>query len=277
MLNRRKQQQAIYLQAGDATDPIVSGFELTTTNTDDSQPLLSDNHNYYCLIQPQISSPTSQDVIYYTIQPGDTLHNVSIKYSCPVTTIKRLNNIWSDQDFYGLSRLKLPAGKLGLKAEIINAEKEQHSDTQVDKILLLDTPTVGILPSSPPPPPPPPQLSLIDAGGYAQSSNQFNENVIPNCSAGDSVFRELDLNIEKARTAARSYSDNANAISEEILDPNRIARQEAETLLNDMSDYGLSYSGLILFIFIVCLICPLAYVIYLEERPKLSNHKDTHS
>lgn len=223
--------------------------------------------------QPQSSS--NSDFIYYTVQPGDTLQNLSVKYSCPVASIKRLNNLWSDQEFFGLTRLKLPTGKLRLLADIIGEEShpDGHQGSPALKPLISDT-----------------DHNLPVHSNHQQRDDSFKSDTQP-CDAvslnsvrnlansiGDSIFKDFDLNIEKARAAARSYDDNAKAIKQSLAksgnivgddddenDPNKIAQREAETLLNDMSDYGLSFSGLILFIFIVCLICPLAYVIYLEE------------
>lgn len=217
----------------------------------------------------------SVDYIYYTVQPGDTLHNLSFKYSCPVASIKRLNNLWSDQEFYGLTKLKLPVGKLRLIADVIDdsSSKPNNYDTPTStapsETLNQVTTTFNQCYSN----------HIYDAQLETTNLDQSSTSTI----ARESIFKDLDLNIEKARSAALSYNDNASAImqsladsgnivanEEEINDPNRIACREAEILLNDMSDYGLSYSGLILFIFIVCLVCPLAYVIYLEE-----NHHDS--
>lgn len=63
------------------------------------------------------------EVTYYDIQPGDTLQSICLRYACPVNQVKRLNGLMSDQDFYGLKRLKLPLGKLGLLEDLLKQQK----------------------------------------------------------------------------------------------------------------------------------------------------------
>lgn len=67
------------------------------------------------------------DFVYYNVQPDDTLHNISVRYSCPVASIKRLNNLFSEQEFFGLTRLKLPVGKLRLLENVIDGRSDEQS------------------------------------------------------------------------------------------------------------------------------------------------------
>lgn len=181
----------------------------------------------------------NSDFVYYTVQPGDTLQNLSVKFSCPVASIKRLNYIWTDQEFHAKSKLKLPVGKFRLITEAIDQQSPFYFQEQ--------------------------QSQSLDTTAELDHDS-------------DVVFKALDKNIERAKAATRSYDANAKAIMKTLAeggnivhdinhnsDPSNLARMEAETLLIDMSDGGLSYSCLILFMFIFCLICPLAIVIYLEE------------
>lgn len=55
----------------------------------------------------------------YDIQPGDSLQSICLRYACSVNQVKRLNNLMTDQEFYGLRKIKLPLGKLGLLEEIL--------------------------------------------------------------------------------------------------------------------------------------------------------------
>lgn len=231
---------------------------------------------------------SATNFVHYTVQPGDTLQNLSVKYSCPVASIKRLNNIWSDQEFYGLTRIKLPAGRLRLIAEVINEETNKiNPDTgaksaEQPQTSWAHTSSGGSNDSS--------HLKyekFSPIRGNLPSNLHYEDHQVTDISSegSDFFFKNYDLNIERTRSAARSYDANAimqslaksgNIVDDDndeddLNDINKIARREAQNLLNDMSDYGLSYNGLILFIFIVCLICPLAYVIYLEEVHHDSN------
>lgn len=236
-------------------------------------------------------SPSPVDYIIYNIQPGDTLHNLSVKYSCPVASIKRLNNLWTDQEFYGLTRIKLPVGKLRLLADLIGGDNLRHPNQQQPDQLSYPnsilTPTTSATTNTRN------QLHAQAQGQYeiANRVHQQQEDIYDHPSTSDiktsdSLFKDFDLNIEQARTAALSYDENASDIMQTLAqggnivgddtdmtssdfinlkDPNRTARREAEMLLNDMCDTDLSYNCLLLFIFIVCFICPIGYVIYLEE------------
>lgn len=229
------------------------------------------------------------DYIYYAVQPGDTLLNLSIKYSCSVAAIKRLNNLWSDSEIHGLTTLKLPVGKLRLIEDVLSAENRLVSPaSHITSLQASDQQNTGAYG--------PIATDNID---HMHHSRNIEKVVRASCQpttssdlddlrdlqyqfSSESIFRDHDLNIEKAKLAARCYDENASEIMQSLAqsgnivdeeDPNERARREAESLLNDMSDYGLSYNGLILFMFIICLICPLAFVIYLDETHK-TKHPD---
>lgn len=216
--------------------------------------------------------------MHYTIQPGDTLQNLSVRYSCPVASIKRINNLWSDQEFYGLSKLRLPLGRLKLLADVLHENDDQQSNERVrlsQTSDLRDTQFDSTRGSS---------VASMSQNSLDHSSGQFIRANIQNefrDNRTDSLFHDLDSSIEKARIAAKSYDENASAIMQTLAqtgnivddsDLDRRAQTLTETPLNDLSEFGLSYNFLILFIFIICLVCPLAYVIYLEE----THHRDQH-
>ena len=48
-------------------------------------------------------------IVKITHSASDTLNNISLRYNVSVAELKKVNNIWSDQDFYGLKRIKVPA------------------------------------------------------------------------------------------------------------------------------------------------------------------------
>lgn len=238
---------------------------------------ITGNDSYY-------KHPVS-DFILYTIQPGDTLHNLSVKYHCPVATIKRLNNLWSDRDFYGLSKLKLPVGKLGLLADVL--KEEGKSTVQTDsrsesELFNLDNSDPGCsnhVASGPLGQATDTRTSpkRVDTVTYLQDDNSTGTLLHAN-----SIFKNLDHHIERAREAAKSYDSNANDIMQTLAqsgnlvgdDQDRDVAAEMAEKLPDLSDFGLSYNFLVLFIFIVCLVCPLAYVIYHEETNRDSHHHD---
>lgn len=221
------------------------------------------------------------DFINYVVQPGDTLHSISVKYSCPIASIKRLNHIWSDQEFHARSRLKLPAGRFRLIADAIEEDESskllQPETSTTTNATINPAQTSQLIREDP-------NLStaLSQQPGLFLGNNNNYTNTTINDVSGDTEplisnpFKQLDQSIARARYAAQSYNahgdalmktlaDSGNIVDEDQDDLRWVGRREAETLLVDLSDSGLSYSGLLLCMFIICLICPLAFVIYLEE------------
>ncbi|GFS13088.1 lysM and putative peptidoglycan-binding domain-containing protein 3 [Elysia marginata] len=59
------------------------------------------------------------------IGEGETLQAIALKYACPVSELKRLNNLIQDQEFFGLKVLKVPMRKHGVLSE----EVAKHAST----------------------------------------------------------------------------------------------------------------------------------------------------
>ena len=50
----------------------------------------------------------------HLIEPGDTLLSLSIRFNVPIAELKRVNNILTEQGFYGLRVLKVPVQPFSL-------------------------------------------------------------------------------------------------------------------------------------------------------------------
>ena len=66
---------------------------------------------------------------YLQVLPSDTLNNISLRYNVSVAELKKVNNIWSDQDFYGLKRIKVPAFGGG---PVLNQPSAPSMDVDID-------------------------------------------------------------------------------------------------------------------------------------------------
>ncbi|XP_033111776.1 lysM and putative peptidoglycan-binding domain-containing protein 3-like [Anneissia japonica] len=60
------------------------------------------------------------------IRPSDSLSGFALQYSVPVSELKRINNLIKDQDFYALTKLKIPVKRHGLLTEIKEEEKRRQ-------------------------------------------------------------------------------------------------------------------------------------------------------
>lgn len=75
-----------------------------------------------------ISEPVIE-YTFYDIKSGDTLHSICLRYACPLAQVKRINGLMNDQEFYGLRRIKLPKGKLGLLEQVLTSQQSSGSPT----------------------------------------------------------------------------------------------------------------------------------------------------
>lgn len=76
-----------------------------------------------------ISEPVIE-FTYYDIQHGDSLQSICLRFACSVNQVKRLNGLITDTEFYGLRRLKLPLGKLGLLEDLLKGQQEQQQQVR---------------------------------------------------------------------------------------------------------------------------------------------------
>lgn len=67
----------------------------------------------------EAKSSNVTDHIIRAIEPGDTLQNLALKCGCSVSELKRANNLINEQEFYGLTRVKIPVKKYGILSEVL--------------------------------------------------------------------------------------------------------------------------------------------------------------
>lgn len=61
------------------------------------------------LVYRDESPPPSEPMVDRPIGPGETLSAIALRYSLPLTELKRLNGLVTEQDFYARSSLKIPS------------------------------------------------------------------------------------------------------------------------------------------------------------------------
>lgn len=144
------------------------------------------------------SENNAVEFTYYDIQPGDSLQNICLRYTCSINQVKRLNGLMTDQDFYGLRRLKLPLGKLGLLEDLL---KQQQNGSQ-DLLILNDMNANQSRPR------------LMNSPGSALSiaNGQTGSRFKPLLSPGYSSDRinELDRAVKTGNYQPREQSDPIN-------------------------------------------------------------------
>jgi len=103
------------------------------------------------------SNSDDENFVEIRIDEGDTLPGICLKYGLRLSEIKKLNNLYSDQDFFALNSIKLPVIKHGYLKELVKEkglvisnsknsalhsyfianECENHTDEEENETLLV--------------------------------------------------------------------------------------------------------------------------------------------
>ncbi|KAL9988136.1 hypothetical protein ACROYT_G002542 [Oculina patagonica] len=111
----------VYIFGNDGADEV--GIEDSTVEMTELRPRSRNKRSYASTNSaPQQSRKT--ETIDREILPNDSLQSFSLQYGCTVAEIKRVNNFYSDQDFYALKTIKIPVQPHGLLTEI--SDKKQR-------------------------------------------------------------------------------------------------------------------------------------------------------
>lgn len=111
----------VYIFGNDEADEM--GIEDSTLEMTELRPRNKNKRSYAATKSgPRQSRKT--ETIDRDILPTDSLQSVSLQYGCTVAEIKRVNNFYSDQDFYALKTIKIPVQPHGLLTEI--SDKKQR-------------------------------------------------------------------------------------------------------------------------------------------------------
>lgn len=130
------EKRALIDETGDDDINLFSAnpYEVRQRNSKNKSPNNNELHELNAINgtkrQRDLMSEPIVEYAYYDIKPGDTLHSICLRYSCPSSQIKRINGLMHDQEFHGLKRIKLPRGKLGLLEEVLTCQQPSASPTQ---------------------------------------------------------------------------------------------------------------------------------------------------
>ncbi|CAF1636506.1 unnamed protein product [Adineta ricciae] len=105
------------------TDPLLYTFdnndiELGTIDSDEesqatNQQILRTRHSRKTY-KPAAHGGGSIVIVEKPILPNETIQAFSIRYRVPISQLRRLNNLQSDQDFYALTHCRIPVQRFGL-------------------------------------------------------------------------------------------------------------------------------------------------------------------
>jgi hypothetical protein len=73
-----------------------------------------------------ISKRPRYQIIEEPLLPGDTIQRISLRYSCPVAEIRRLNKLYNDGDIHGLTSIKIPVREYSVLTDEKEREKRRN-------------------------------------------------------------------------------------------------------------------------------------------------------
>jgi hypothetical protein len=193
--------------------------EFTSDNGCELRSLLSD-----------CNRKETTEYIYYDIQEGDTLHGICLRYACSVSQVKRLNRLMTDQDFHGLTRLKLPLGKFGLLEDLLQQRDQTRHKSSPGSALSVTTRT-----------------------NQQAITIEDNEDLLRK-----DIFEDLDSDVERAKAAAADFEKRVAADYDKLEEVAHLPEFPKENL-------GLSLKKLLILILFACLVIYLVYNLSIDD------------
>lgn len=242
------------------------------------------------------------ELIEKQLEDGDTLQSLSLKYGVTIYQLKRANGMMSDQDFYGLTSIKIPVKKFG-----IHTSQHQHSKSAEDLLTGDDNPVPQLNHmshhnSS--------QTSTRSSSSVSQGSSPYNRSSslnkstaghrlsLSNGNNGDDddnrpdvkqYIKSLDEDLKQMKDATQKF-----LVSSDIQDvpvtittaggglPHfingyympHVNRSNNHKQHMDGADCGLSIWQVLILVIIVCILIPVIYIFMVEEK-QIELHNQT--
>src|SRR5699024_10059683 len=102
------------------------------------------------------------DFIFHEIKPNDTLQGIALRYNCTTAKLRLYNHLMSDQDFYGISYIKIPVIKNSVLKETLGNRNDTDATQFVDDLVDISSSNSST----------PPKTQVINIG----ISNYLNSN-----------------------------------------------------------------------------------------------------
>ncbi|XP_044745396.1 lysM and putative peptidoglycan-binding domain-containing protein 3 isoform X2 [Coccinella septempunctata] len=183
-----------------------------------------------------------------TVQEGDTLQSLAIRYCCTIEDIKRLNNIHKENEIYARNTIKVPVKPF---SEALAPVHISGSTTPENKLIDIESPKINVI-----------DLNLKIEEKSATPKPEVNEIIFNSQIAQKSTDANLDevdvIDDEQVQLLPTKSSDFVG------------------TLLNcNGTDGDISFVGLIIFIVVLIFAVPLIYVFYIAEHLENYHHHQT--
>jgi hypothetical protein len=203
------------------------------------------------------------DYINYQICESDSLQSIALRYGCSVSKIKQINHLMTDQEFYGLRVVKLPVKKFGILSDVlvhqVNNSSQLDSDHNSSNLIDIDFNESDLQK--------PRTNSLTVNIGISQHLNRTNS------EDAFKFLNHMDEDLKKIRESTKTVIESSNVknLVENTVRESDYSIVESTKLKNsaffscDESDYGINWFNLLLLAFVVLILVPFVYVLYISE------------
>jgi LysM repeat protein len=203
------------------------------------------------------------DYINYQIKESDSLQSIALRYGCSVSKIKQINHLMTDQEFYGLRVVKLPVKKFGILSDVlvhqVNNSSQLDSDHNSSNLIDIDFNELDLQK--------PRTNSLTVNIGISQHLNRTNS------EDAFKFLNHMDEDLKKIRESTKTVIESSNVknLVESTVRESDYSIFESTKLKNsaffscDESDYGINWFNLLLLAFVLLILVPFIYVLYISE------------
>ncbi|XP_015785881.1 lysM and putative peptidoglycan-binding domain-containing protein 3 [Tetranychus urticae] len=192
--------------------------------------------------------PDHHHYIFHRIEKGDTLQGIALKWHCSLHELKRVNNLVSDRDFYGLNVIKIPVKKYGILSEVM-----VHQVNSSYLTLLDETPQEQTKP-------------LVINVGLRQTF--LNDD---NAQEMNKFLTDLDADLAKMRKVVDNYNKEDASDSNTVINGSNSNADLSNSLNSipkkpsnyqcDGADCGFSWYSLMLVALFILILLPVIYAL----------------
>ncbi|RUS87034.1 hypothetical protein EGW08_005187 [Elysia chlorotica] len=200
------------------------------------------------------------------IGEGETLQAIALKYACPVSELKRLNNLIQDQEFFALKILKVPMRKHGVLSEEMAKHTFKLGASGYSRGAETLSPTSDGDPYT---------SYFEDSDSHADFSDpetqlkvmrtlSIREHMSSQGREAEKFLRKMDSDLAKLKQGSRkereSLSEVISILTNKSFHPLESSRPGVNK--HNGADCGISWWSIMVYSLIVGIIVPILFLIY---------------
>ncbi|XP_046373576.1 lysM and putative peptidoglycan-binding domain-containing protein 3-like [Haliotis rufescens] len=210
--------------------------------------------------QPSREMVTESEPSFFDkeLSEGDTLQKIALQYSCPVSELKRINNLIRDQDFYALRKIKVPIRRYGVLSEIIEEEKKKKPretfSTELNSASYMEE--TGPLLENYDDPESSHDLSDPDTQMKIIRTLSIRDNINSQSREAENFLKSMDKDLskmKKSRGDRNSLDEVISVLTNKTFYP--LERRKSQAY--NGADCGMSYRTIIATVIVLCIVIPV--------------------